>query len=72
MSVRKIFIGQLNSSPNPFSYEEKGRNCVIFKVPLFLREGFSQRDAFGKGEFFFVHIIFVQPLKVLAKNYFFA
>jgi hypothetical protein len=36
----KIFVEQLNSSPNPFSYEEKGKICTIFKVPLFLREGF--------------------------------
>jgi hypothetical protein len=40
-------------SPNPPGIiGKKERNCAIFKVPLFLREGFSQRDAFGKGEFF--------------------
>jgi hypothetical protein len=33
------------TSPNPFSYEEKGRNCAIFKVPLFLREGFRVRSS---------------------------
>jgi hypothetical protein len=58
----ELSVGVLWTSPNPFSYEEKGRICAIFKVPLFLREGFSQRDAFGKGEFFFVYVIFTQPL----------
>ncbi len=38
--------------------EEKG----LCKVPLFVREGFSQRDAFGKGEFFESSLIFFKPL----------
>jgi hypothetical protein len=30
----------LNSSPNPFSYKEKGGYRRLFKVPLLEREGF--------------------------------
>jgi len=41
---------QFKLIPYPFSLKEKRRNSLIFKVPLFLREGFSRRDAFGKDE----------------------
>ncbi len=59
MSVRFKSSDKKNSSPNPFSFlscpcgtqdDEKGLSCRLKTVPLFLREGFSQRDAFGKGE----------------------
>jgi len=39
-SCEKYFSKQWNSSPVPFSYKEKGLLHSVFKVPLFLREGF--------------------------------
>jgi len=39
-SCEKYFSKQWNSSPVPFSYKEKELLHSVFKVPLFLREGF--------------------------------
>jgi hypothetical protein len=55
----ELSVGVLWTSPNPPDrIGKKGRICAIFKVPLFLREGFSRRDVFGKGELFHVKISF--------------
>jgi len=59
----ELSVGVLWTSPSPpDGIGKKGRSCAIFKVPLFLSEGFSQRDAFGKGEFLFLYIILTLPV----------
>ena len=48
-------MSNLRTHPQPLLLKREGAKTSRFqsflKIPLLLREGFSERDAFGKGEF---------------------
>jgi len=48
-------MSNLRTHPQPLLFLREGAKTSTFlsflKVPLLVREGFSRRDSFGKGEF---------------------
>ena len=47
----------MNSSPNPFSYQEKGNKIYVSKVPHFIREGFRACPGFNSGVSYFTLVL---------------